>query len=140
MDAQEKHDTLIKTLQEICDKVRSLSELDEFIYNLFYHTFQSDLKIIEAVSTGTKVNPDEALLFMSRALNVDIKTLVQRAVEQLNTEKRLKHGIGTLSDSQKELAKRISSMNSVVDDFKNFDFDKFIEGVDLGTLEGNIPK
>lgn len=133
----DKHEKTLSLLQTICDNIRELSEVDEFIYNLFFHTFQYDLRIIEAISTGQKVDPDEALLFISRALNVDLKTLVQRTIDQLNAEKKLKHGLGTLSSEQKELAKRIASGNSVVDDFKSFDFDKFLDGIDLGELEGN---
>ena len=140
MDTNEvidKHNKVVELLQTVCDSIAKLAEYDEFIYNIFYHTFQYDLKLVEALTTGKKVDPDEALLFLSRIMNVDIKTIVERSIAQLNAEKRLKAGIGNLSDQQKELAERISSMNSPIEDFKNYDFNRFLCDIELGTLDGN---
>lgn len=137
MDNTENHDNVVALLQNAFTSISQLAEYNEFIYNIFYHTFKYDLELIEAITTGKKLNADDAIFYMSKILNVDIKTMVERTISQLNAEKKLKAGLGDLSESEKELAKRIADGYSTVDDFKKFDFDKFISDIDLGELDGN---
>lgn len=137
MDQQEKHQKVIELLNTACTAICDLAEYDEFLYDIFYSTFIHDLKLVEAVQSNNKVDIDEPLLLLSRILNIDIKTIVEDAIAQLNVENRLKRGVGDLSDAQKELANKISDGFSTVDDFKKFNFDKFISTIDLGELDGN---
>lgn len=131
----------ITILNNIFNEIKKLEQYDQLSYDLFVQLYFNNLKILNAVAKNQKFDVSDAISFISDVLGISLVDLVKESFNQLKRNQELKESTEDLSNEEKKLVDQVLRNADVVKDVKNYNFDNFINSLNLGNLQGlNIPE
>ena len=126
----------ITILNNIFNEIKKLEQYDQLSYDLFVQLYFNNLKILNAVAKNQKFDVSDAISFISDVLGISLVDLVKESFNQLKRNQELKENTEDLSNEEKKLVDQVLRNADVVKDVKNYNFDNFINSLNLGNLQG----
>lgn len=126
----------ITILNNIFNEIKKLEQYDQLSYDLFVQLYFNNLKILNAVAKNQKFDVSDAISFISDVLGISLVDLVKESFNQLKRNQELKESTEDLSNEEKKLVDQVLRNADVVKDVKNYNFDNFINSLNLGNLQG----
>lgn len=126
----------ITILNNIFNEIKKLEQYDQLSYDLFVQLYFNNLKILNAVAKNQKFDVSDAISFISDVLGISLVDLVKESFNQLKRNQELKECTEDLSNEEKKLVDQVLRNADVVKDVKNYNFDNFINSLNLGNLQG----